>query len=133
MPTIVVKGRDSQITSGNKQHAEEKIAKLEKYFDGIEKIEAILGHSGVVADVELVISVRRGNPIVCHSRDKDLYAAIDIALDKAEVQLTKHKERLKTHKGRVASGGPTDGSLEETTRADEGLESYDDVIEKREF
>ena len=46
MPTIVVCGRDAQITSDSKKHAEEKLGKLGKYFDAIGKIEAILGHSG---------------------------------------------------------------------------------------
>jgi ribosomal subunit interface protein len=129
MATIVVTGRDAQVSSRNKQHAEEKIAKLEKYFDRIGKIEAILGHSGDSAEVELVISVGRGNPIICHSRSKDLYAAIDLVLDKAEAQLTRLKDKVKARKGRLASG---DGSGAEAP-SDEPLESYEDVIEKRDF
>jgi putative sigma-54 modulation protein len=97
MPQIFVTGRDGQVTAKNREHAEDKITKLEKYFDGIGKIEAILGHSGDEAQVELVIRVRRGNPIVCHSKAKDLYAAIDLVIDKAEIQLTKFKERRKAH------------------------------------
>lgn len=132
MPTIVVTGRDAQVTSGNKERAEEKISKLAKYFNGIVKIEAILGHSGDNAEVELVISVKRSNPIVCHSHAKDLYSAIDLVIDKAEAQLTKHKEKLKTHKGERSAAG--EGSLEKSAaQDDEALESYDEVIEKRDF
>jgi ribosomal subunit interface protein len=80
-------------------HARDKITKLEKYFDGTEKIEAILTRSGGSASVELVMSVRKGKPLVCQCEDKDLYAAIDKVLDKAEALLTKRKERLKDHKG----------------------------------
>lgn len=99
MATIVVIGRDPQVTSRSRKHAEEKLSKLEKYFDSIGKIEAILGHSGDEAEVELVISVPRHKTIVCHSRAKAFHAAIDLVLDKAEAQLTKHKERLKGHRG----------------------------------
>ena len=76
-----------------------KIEKLEKYFNGITRIEMILSNSGDLSEAELVISVKRGSQIVCRTQDKDLYAAIDLVLDKAEAQLTKHKERLKEHRG----------------------------------
>ena len=95
MATIIVTGRDGLVTARNRQRAEEKIQKLEKYFDGIGKIEAILGHSGDTASVELVITVRRGNPIICHSQAKDMYAAIDQLIDKLDRQVKKHKEKLK--------------------------------------
>ena len=98
MATIVVTGKDAQIGSRSKQHAEEKLAKLERYYDGINRIEAILGHVGDEAEVELVIKIPRGKPIICRSRAKELYTAIDLVLDKAETQLTKHKERLKNHR-----------------------------------
>jgi putative sigma-54 modulation protein len=98
MPSIVVTGRDDSVTTLHKQHAQAKIAKLERYFDGIVKIETILGHGRGEAEVEVVLSVRGGNPLVCHARAKDLYAAIDIVLDKAEAQLTRHKEKLQSRK-----------------------------------
>ncbi len=137
MAMIIVTGRDGQVTARNREHADDKIQKLERYFDGISKIEAILGHSGAQANVELVISVPRGKPIVCHSEAKDLYAAIDLVVDKAEIQLTKFKERLKDHKvprdlvrdaasQAAVSPGAAGGD-------DEGLESYDDIVEKRDF
>jgi putative sigma-54 modulation protein len=130
-PTIIVTGRDAQVSSTNRKHAEEKIAKLERYFNGIQKIEAVLGHSGDEAGVELVISVRRAKPIICHSHAKDLYAAIDMVIDKAEIQLTKLKERIKTHKGRNAADLAPDAMS--ASGDDEKLESYDEVIEKRDF
>ena len=46
------------------------------------------------ARAELLISVKKGSQIVCHEEGKDLYAAIDLALDKAETQLTRFKEKL---------------------------------------
>jgi putative sigma-54 modulation protein len=130
-PTIIVTGRDAQVSSTNKLHAEEKITKLDRYFNGVQKIEAVLGRSGDQADVELVISVRRSKPIICHSRAKDLYAAIDMVIDKAEVQLTKLKERVKAHKGRGSGGAAPEAVA--SPGDDEGLESYDEVIEKRDF
>jgi ribosome-associated translation inhibitor RaiA len=96
------------------------------------KIEAVLGHSGEGAAVEVVISVPRGSPIVCRSTAQDLHAAVDLVLDKAEIQLTKHKERIKDRK--VHKGAPGDTlEAEAASGQDDTLESYDDVIEKRDF
>ena len=88
MATIVVTGRDDKVTSRTREHAEAKLGKLEKYFDGIGRIEAVLGRSGDEARVELVISVGRGKTIVCESRHKEVYAAIDLVLDKEECPYT---------------------------------------------
>jgi putative sigma-54 modulation protein len=138
MATITITGRDAQVSSRNKEHAEEKLSRLAKYFNGIGKIEAVLGHSGDEAEVEVVISIPRGGPIVCRSTARDLYAAIDLVLDKAEAQLTKHKERRKERhspKGESAAGERTGAPSEqaEGARDEDQLESYDDVIDKRDF
>jgi putative sigma-54 modulation protein len=98
MPAIVVTSRDDRLAARGREHAEDKIKKLERYFDGITRIEAIVGHEGHVAHVELVMSVGRGKKIVCSSQAEEFYKALDLALDKAEVQLTRHKERLKDHR-----------------------------------
>ena len=148
MASIIITGKDASVTSRNKDHAEEKLSRLAKYFDGIGKIEAILGHNGDDAEVEVVITVPRGTPIVCSSRARDLYAAIDLVLDKAEAQLTKHKERLKDHKlhrgdgahkpgiegkNGTPAGEEAGGAAGGGGKDDDGLESYDEVIEKRDF
>lgn len=98
MVPILVSGRNGKVTSAQKTHAKEKISKLERYFNGITRIEVILNKSVERSRAELVINVRRGAPIVCHCDDKDLYAAIDLVIDKAEVQLTRHKEEVQSRR-----------------------------------
>ncbi len=135
MPPIVVTGRDEKVTSRQKQHAEEKLRKLDRYFAGIVKVEAILSHGSPhgagEAEVELLISIRGGKPLVCHSRSKELYAALDLVLDKAESQLTRHKGRLKARKG---SGGRAASAESPADLAEGGEEeAYQDIVEKRDF
>lgn len=131
MALIVVTGRGEKVTSRDREHAEEKIQKLEKYFNGITRIEIILEKNSDLAKAELVISVRRGSQIVCHSSDKDLYAAIDLVLDKAETQLTRHKEKVRHRRpGRGAAEAPL-GAEPQAGEAE--LEAYEDIVEKRKF
>ena len=93
MVSITITGRN-EVTSRQKEHAREKAAKLSRYFNGILRIEVMLEKSIDRARVELVISVKKGSQIVCHQEEKELYAAIDLVLDKAEKQLTRFKEKL---------------------------------------
>lgn len=133
MALIVVTARSEKITARERKHAAEKIQKLEKYFNGITRIEISLQRAAEVALAELIISVKRGGQIFCKRRDKDLYAAIDLVLDKAEIQLTRHKEKVRTHRGR--KGAAVADAVAGSSEAAEGepLETYDEVIAKREF
>ncbi len=133
MAAIVVIGKSERITSIDKTHAEEKIEKLEKYFNGITRIEIVLDKTAEMAEVELVISVKRGSQIVCRTADKDLYAAIDLVLDKAEIQLTRHKEKVRHRRVRRAEGGTAGAAGEGAAGGEERLEAYEDIVEKREF
>ncbi len=131
MINILVTGRGEKITSRDRKHAEEKIHKLEKYFNGMTRIEIILQKVAEMGEVELVISVKRGSQIVCHARDKDLYAAVDLVLDKAEIQLTRHKEKIR-HRRTGREGAEVPGGAGGDTE-EEQLEAYEDIVEKREF
>ena len=139
MPSIVVTGRDERVTSRHKQHAEDKIAKLERYFDGIVKIEVVLGHEKEGAEAEILLSVRGGKPLVSQSRQEELYAAIDTVLDKAEVQLVRHKEKLKGHRAAPAGRHPEeilvamDGSGDGDQPTDPEEQSYQEIVEQREY
>ena len=47
MAAIVVTGRDARISTREKQHAEGKLEKLERYFDGIHQLETASGSEDV--------------------------------------------------------------------------------------
>lgn len=130
MVPINITGRSDKITHSQKEHAREKIQKLERYFSGITRIEAVLEREAERCRAELVISVKRGGRIVVHCDDKDLYAAIDLVLDKAETQLTRHKGKRQARRihqkvdFETVSGG---------SDLDESLESYDEIVERENF
>ncbi len=138
MVSIQVTGKDPAVTSANKAHAEEKLSRLGRYFNGIEKIEAVLGRVGDEASVEIVISIPRARSIVCRAQARDLYAAIDLALDKAEAQLTRHKERVRQrkHPRRAETSEPEESlepELEEASAGDGAFEESGGAEESEEL
>ena len=128
MIPISITGKGNKVSPTQKEHAEEKIQKLERYFNGITRIEAILDKGADRCQVELVISVKRGAQIVVHHEDKELYAAIDLVIDKAETQLTRHKEKLQSRRSTKLSE-----SFEGPEEPGEELETYQEIVEKEEF
>ena len=99
---IEVIGRNLEVTDPIRQYAESKAAKLAKFFDGIQSITFRLSredhHTHGQFGVEVVTAVVKHDDLVCHAADKDLYAAIDAAMQKSTRQITDFKEKLKLGK-----------------------------------
>ena len=96
---IEVVGRDVQITDAIRQYAETKAAKLTKYFDAIQQISFTISRTAHAThapfDVELIVDVERHDDFVSHAKDDDLYAAIDLVIQKGSRQISEYKEKLK--------------------------------------
>ena len=96
---ILITGRHVEITPAIDTHAREKIAKLERYFDRLAKIEAVVTKPDAHAyDVELIAHVDGADHMVATASSGDLYHGFDAAVQKMERQLTDHKEKLRNRK-----------------------------------
>ena len=91
-----IHGSKVKITKPIKSYIEEKLGRLDKYFENPEEITANVHVriSGLDQIVEVTIPAHK---IILRreERDKDLYAAIDTVTDKLERQIRKNKTRLK--------------------------------------
>lgn len=91
-----IRGAKIKVTDAIKAYTEEKIGKLDKYFDNPEEIMAniLIKVKGKDQTVEVTIPTKkfilRGE-----ETNKDLYAAIDLVTDKLERQIRKNKTRIK--------------------------------------
>ncbi len=96
---ITISGRHLEITPAIRQYAEEKAAKLPKYYDLIQTIDVILdGHEAKQKRAEVVVVAEHKNRFVAHHEGEDLYGCIDQALHKVQLQITSHKERYRNRK-----------------------------------
>ena len=90
-----IHGSKVKITKPIKSYIEEKLGRLDKYFENPDEITAHVQVriSGYDQIVEVTIPAKK---IILRreERDKDLYAAIDLVADKLERQIRKNKTRL---------------------------------------
>ncbi len=93
--TFHIRGNKIEITDAIKSYIEEKLRRLDKYFENPEQISAnvVVRMSGIDQIIEVTIPIRKV-VLRAEERDKDLYVAIDIVSDKLERQIRKNKTRM---------------------------------------
>lgn len=93
---ISIRGDKIEVTKAIKEHIEEKISKLDKYFENSEEIKCnvIIRVKNNNQTVEVTIPTSRFT-IRSEESHNDLYAAVDLIIDKLERQIRKNKTRLK--------------------------------------
>ncbi|NMA50790.1 MAG: ribosome-associated translation inhibitor RaiA [Mollicutes bacterium] len=96
MLKISIRGDKIEVTKAIKEHIEEKISKLDKYFENSEEIKCnvIIRVKNNNQTVEVTIPTSRFT-IRSEESHNDLYAAVDLIIDKLERQIRKNKTRLK--------------------------------------
>ena len=101
---VSVVGRHVQITGEVKSYAEQKAQKLPRFYDRIQAIEVVVDHESDLSSVEMIVTAAGKQTFVAKEVGPDTLACIDLAVDKLERQLTKHKEKFRNrkHLGRKA-------------------------------
>ena len=94
---INLTGHHVDITPAIRSYVESKFARLERHFDNMTKIHVILSIEKERQTAEATILVNKGN-IYADSEHEDMYAAIDLLIDKLDRQIKKHKEKLTDHR-----------------------------------
>ena len=76
---------------------EEKVKHLKKYFQGklnIDWVCSVEGHQQHKSEVNVTFG---GMSFHAHAVDKNLYASLDLVIQKLEKQIQKKNEKLKNH------------------------------------
>ena len=94
-----IRGSKMEVTDAIKKYIEEKIGKLNKYFENPDEITAnvLIKESGINDKVEVTIPIKTAI-LRAEVSNKDLYAAIDLVVEKLERQIRKNKTRIKERK-----------------------------------
>ena len=96
---LTIRGDKLVVTDAIKSYIEEKIAKLDKYFENPEDLSAniVVKTRGIEQIIEVTIPIKKA---ILRSEEshKDLYAAIDKVVDKLERSIRKNKTKIKRRK-----------------------------------
>ncbi|RAZ52245.1 ribosome hibernation-promoting factor, HPF/YfiA family [Campylobacter hyointestinalis] len=103
MNTSIV-GKQFELTDAIKNYVDAAFETLAKYNLDIISSRVIIsaderqGRKGF--DVDFAINLAHKDTIVIRQKDKDLYAAVDLAVDRASKVLRRHHDKLTTHKNK---------------------------------
>jgi len=121
-----IAGRHFELTDPIKNYIESAIESLEKY-----NLEIISVHCIVSGDtkngkkgfsVEFVVNLKDKNTVVITQRDKDVYAAIDLAAERMKKSLRRFADKIKDHN--LTSLREIGSEIEE---AEEQLDALSDI------
>ena len=101
---IVVKGRNTEVADRFRQHATEKLARIERFDAKVISIdvECSQERNPRLSDQREVIelTIRSRGPVVrAEAAAQDCYAALDLAVTKLESRLRRARDRRKVHHG----------------------------------
>lgn len=94
---ITVNTKNTTLTDAIKDYSEKKVEKIKKYFDDIMDVHVNLDVEKNLHIAEIFVNVK-GIFLKGIEKSEDMYASIDMAVDKIERQLVKYKEKLKSRK-----------------------------------
>lgn len=102
---ITISGKNMQLTPAIEEYANKKVEKLPRFFDRISEIEVVIEKEKKGYTVEIIASVVHHDPIIATSGHEDLYACIDLGIDRSVRQLKDHKSKLRDNKHNTPVGG----------------------------
>jgi ribosomal subunit interface protein len=114
-----VTARHFQLAEGLKQRTEERLAKLQRFFDPILEARVVVTFERNRYDAEAIV-VANGTRLTGNAVADSDRAALDLVLDKLEMQVRRHKDRLV--RGRRKGGEPRE--REAAAPAAEGEEDF---------
>jgi putative sigma-54 modulation protein len=94
---IQITAKSIDLTDAIRTYVEKKVSKVKKYFDQVIDVHVVLEVQKNVHIAEVLVNAK-GVFLKGLEKSEDLYASIDLAVDKIERQLVKYKEKLKNKK-----------------------------------
>lgn len=96
---LTIRGDKLVVTDAIRSYIEEKLAKLDKYFENPEDLSAniVVRTRGIEQIIEVTIPIKKAI-LRGEESHKDLYAAIDKVADKLERSIRKNKTKIKRRK-----------------------------------
>ena len=104
---IQLTGHHVEITPALRQFVTDKMERIARHFDHIGNVHVVLSVEKLLQKAEATIHLQRGT-VFADAVAEDMYAAIDVLIDKLDRQVKKQKEKSTDYR----SGGVDKGALD---------------------
>lgn len=95
---ITVTGHHVEVTSSMRNYVNEKLRRLQRHSENLFDIQVTLTVEKLRQKAEATIQIS-GNRLHAEATEPDMYAAIDLLMDKLDRQVIRHKEKSKSRRG----------------------------------
>ncbi|QEL56055.1 ribosome hibernation-promoting factor, HPF/YfiA family [Chromobacterium paludis] len=106
---LKVTGLHLEVTPSLREYIENKLERITRHVDNVIDVSVTLSVDKLVQKAEVNVHLS-GKDIHIEASEADLYAAIDLLMDKLDRQVLKHKEKLTEHRAQ-SSGEASQASL----------------------
>ena len=90
-----IRGENLEVTSALKDYVEKKVGKLEKYFETTPSSDVHVKMSVLNTEQKVEITIPMPKLLLrAEEKHADMYAAIDLVIEKLERQIRKHKTKV---------------------------------------
>ncbi len=93
---VQVSGHHVEVTQAIHNYVMAKLERIQRHFDHVIDINVVLSVQKLRQMAEISVHMP-GKDIHVESDDEDLYAAIDLMMDKVDRQIIKHKSKAFSH------------------------------------
>jgi putative sigma-54 modulation protein len=93
---LIIHGHHLEVTSALRGYVEEKLGRVRRHFDQVIEANVLLSVCKLQQKAEITLRFS-GTALHAQSVEPDLYAAIDVLMDKLDRQVLRHKDRVKNH------------------------------------
>lgn len=103
---IKITSKHMELTEAIHDYAEKKLERLPRYFDRVSQVTGVVDRSKLGYTMEIIVDVEHHDPFIATSEHEDLYACIDLGVDRSIRQLSDHKSKVRDHKHQSTGGKP---------------------------
>lgn len=102
---IKISCKHIDLTPAIEKYASSKVEKFTRYFDRVQQVTIVIDKAKNGYTVEILTDVEKHDAFISTSTHEDLYACIDLSVDRSVRQLKDHKSKLRDNKHHTPIGG----------------------------
>lgn len=110
---VQIRAKDLTLSDHNKKHIDAAMEQFNKYGLDITTTNVVVAKAKNGVSVEFEFHIAHHTPVVINQEDKDLDAAIDLAVDRASKALRRMHDKDVTRRGKGIKGLDADQEVEE--------------------